>query len=63
LLPKTPGATAASQIRPILLLEVLQKLFASILMRRIHSHWPPLHVQVGRFQVANPLRLCSPPIT
>ena len=55
LLPKTPGATAASQIRPILLLEVLQKLFASILMRRIHSHWPPLHVQVGAVSGGQPI--------
>jgi hypothetical protein len=55
LLPKTPGATAASQIRPILLLEVLQKLFASILMRRIHPHWPSLHVQVGAVPGGQPI--------
>ena len=55
LLPKTPDATAASQIRPILLLEVLQKLFASILMRRLHPHWPPLHVQVGAVPGGQPV--------
>ena len=37
----------ANQIRPIMLLEVLQKLYAGILMQRLRSHWPPLHAQIG----------------
>ena len=47
LIPKVPQAKVASDIRPILLLEVLQKLFATILMTRLNSFWKPLFAQVG----------------
>ncbi len=42
----SPSATYA-YIRPIMLLEVTQKLFAGILMRRLQPHFPPLAMQTG----------------
>ena len=45
----------ASQLRPILLLEVLQKLYAGILMQRLAPHWPPLNCQLGAVSGGQPI--------
>ena len=55
LIPKSTGVTVASQIRPILLLEVLQKLYAGILMQRLAPHWPPLNCQLGAVSGGQPI--------
>ena len=55
LVPKSPSITLPSQIRPILLLEVVQKLFASLLMRRLAPHWPPVHAQLGAIPGGQPV--------
>ena len=55
LIPKATDVTMASQIRPILLLEVVQKVYASILMRRLAQHWPPLTAQLGAVPGGQPI--------
>ena len=55
LIPKATDVTMASQIRPILLLEVMQKVYASILMRRLAQHWPPLTAQLGAVPGGQPI--------
>eukprot|EP00438_Fugacium_kawagutii_P022727 Skav216433 [mRNA] locus=scaffold3139:434672:438016:- [translate_table: standard] len=55
LIPKTMRVTEASAIRPILLLEVLQKLFAAILMHRLLPHWPPITCQAGAIPGGQPI--------
>ena len=55
LIPKAANITMASQIRPILLLEVVQKVYASILMRRLAHHWPPITAQLGAVPGGQPI--------
>ena len=57
LIPKSANITLASQIRQILLLEVLQKFYASILMRRLAPHWPPLTAHRCGFCMTSPLEI------
>ena len=47
LIPKIQQAKTANDIRPILLLEVLQKVFCRILMTRLQPLWCPLFAQLG----------------
>eukprot|EP00438_Fugacium_kawagutii_P011708 Skav231763 [mRNA] locus=scaffold695:213065:216289:- [translate_table: standard] len=55
LLPKATHIHKPEQIRPILLLEVLQKLYAGILMRRLQPFWPPLAAQLGAVPGGQPI--------
>eukprot|EP00438_Fugacium_kawagutii_P033387 Skav211633 [mRNA] locus=scaffold2262:125553:128888:+ [translate_table: standard] len=55
LIPKITCATSAAHIRPILLLEVMQKLYAGILLRRINPQCPPLSAQVGAVPGGQPI--------
>lgn len=55
LIPKCVKPIQANQIRPIMLLEVLQKLYAGILMQRLRPHWPPLHAQIGAVPGGQPV--------
>ena len=55
LIPKAANITMASQIQPILLLEVVQKVYASILMRRLAHHWPPITAQLGAVPGGQPI--------
>ena len=55
LIPKSASPTLATQIRPIVLLEAAQKLYASILMQRLAPHWPPLTAQLGAVPGGQPV--------
>lgn len=55
LIPKCQHIQKPEQIRPILLLEVVQKLYAAILMRRLQPHWPPLTAQLGAVSGGQPI--------